>query len=417
MDLSYAHGASSVVLLGETIGENLARTAARVPDHEALVVPFQGVRLTYRQLDAAVDEVAKGLLGARAGQGRAHRHLEPEQRRVGAAAVRHGADRSDPRQPQPRLPHARGGLRAPAERVPDAGGGHRVQGIELRGHGGRGARRSCPHWRPSSGSARRTGTTCWRGRPTRQRRGAGRAGRRRSPSTTRSTSSTPAAPPAFPKGATLSHHNILNNGYFVGEGCAYTEADRVCIPVPFYHCFGMVLGNLACTTHGAAMVIPAPAFDPVATLQTVQDERCTSLYGVPTMFIAELSHPDFAALRPVVAADGDHGRLALPGRGDEAVHQRDAHGRGHDLLRHDRDVAGVDPDAASTIPIDKRVGSVGRVHPHVEVKVVDPATGLVAAQGRGRRAVHPRLLRDARLLERPGAHGRGDRRRPVDAHR
>ena len=114
----------------------------------------------------------------------------------------------------------------------------------------------------------------------------------------------------FPKGATLSHHNILNNGYFVGEGCAYTEADRVCIPVPFYHCFGMVLGNLACTTHGAAMVVPAPAFDPAATLQAVQDERCTSLYGVPTMFIAELDLPDFARLRPVVAAHRDHGRLA-----------------------------------------------------------------------------------------------------------
>src|SRR5690242_20353288 len=99
----------------------------------------------------------------------------------------------------------------------------------------------------------------------------------------------------FPKGATLTHHNILNNGFFVGEGCRYDETDRVCIPVPFYHCFGMVLGNLACTTHGAAMVIPAPAFDPAASLQTVQDERCTSLYGVPTMFIAELALPDFAS--------------------------------------------------------------------------------------------------------------------------
>ena len=98
----------------------------------------------------------------------------------------------------------------------------------------------------------------------------------------------------FPKGATLSHHNILNNGFFVGEGCGYTEADRVCIPVPLYHCFGMVLGNLACTTHGAAMVLPAPGFDPDATLEAVAAERCTSLYGVPTMFIAELGLDDFA---------------------------------------------------------------------------------------------------------------------------
>src|SRR5207248_2133052 len=111
----------------------------------------------------------------------------------------------------------------------------------------------------------------------------------------------------FPKGATLSHHNILNNGYFVGHSLGYTEHDRVCIPVPFYHCFGMVLGNLACTTHGATMVIPAEAYDPVVTMQTVQDERCTSLYGVPTMFIGELDHPrfkefDFSSLRTGIMA-------------------------------------------------------------------------------------------------------------------
>ena len=99
----------------------------------------------------------------------------------------------------------------------------------------------------------------------------------------------------FPKGATLSHHNILNNGYFIGEFCGYTEQDRVCIPVPLYHCFGMVLGNFAITTHGAAMVIPGESFDPLAVMKTVQDERCTSLYGVPTMFIAELEHPEFSA--------------------------------------------------------------------------------------------------------------------------
>ncbi len=98
----------------------------------------------------------------------------------------------------------------------------------------------------------------------------------------------------FPKGATLTHHNLLNNGFFVGEGCGYTEADRVCIPVPFYHCFGMGMGNLGCTSHGATMVIPAPGFDPALTLRAVQEERCTSLYGVPTMFIAELGLPDFA---------------------------------------------------------------------------------------------------------------------------
>ena len=108
----------------------------------------------------------------------------------------------------------------------------------------------------------------------------------------------------FPKGATLSHHNILNNGFFIGEGCGYSDADRVCIPVPLYHCFGMVLGNLACTTHGAAMVYPAEAFDPEATLAAVQAERCTSLYGVPTMFIAELEHPASATSTSPASAPG-----------------------------------------------------------------------------------------------------------------
>ena len=131
----------------------------------------------------------------------------------------------------------------------------------------------------------------------------------------------------FPKGATLTHHNLLNNGFFVGEGCGYTEADRICIPVPFYHCFGMVMGNLAATSHGATMVIPAPGFDPALTLQAVQDERCTSLYGVPTMFIAELGAAELRRLRPLHPAHRDHGRLAVPGGGDEAGGQRDGHGR------------------------------------------------------------------------------------------
>ena len=152
----------------------------------------------------------------------------------------------------------------------------------------------------------------------------------------------------FPKGATLTHHNILNNGYFIGEMLRYTEQDRVCIPVPFYHCFGMVLGNLACTTHGAAMVDPRRGFDPLAALETVQQERCTSLYGVPTMFIAELEHPDFSEVRLLVAAHRDHGRLALPGRGDEEGADGHAHAGGDDLLRHDRDLAGLDAVARPT---------------------------------------------------------------------
>ena len=152
-----------------------------------------------------------------------------------------------------------------------------------------------------------------------------------------------------PKGATLTHHNILNNGFFIGEAMRLTERDRVCIPVPLYHCFGMVLGNLACVTHGAAMVYPGEGFEPQAVLETVAAERCTALYGVPTMFIAELDHPDFArhdlsSLRTGIMA-GSPCPIEIMRRSD----QRHAHARRDDLLRHDRDEPGQHPDRASTI--------------------------------------------------------------------
>ena len=138
-----------------------------------------------------------------------------------------------------------------------------------------------------------------------------------------------------PKGVTLSHRNILNNGYLVGELLEYSEHDRICIPVPFYHCFGMVMGNLAATSHGSCMVIPAPGFDPAATLRAVQAERCTSLYGVPTMFIAELGLPEFAEFRLDSLRTGIMAGSPVPGRGDAQGDRAHAHARGLDLLRHD----------------------------------------------------------------------------------
>ncbi len=220
----------------------------------------------------------------------------------------------------------------------------------------------------------------------------------------------------FPKGATLSHHNILNNGYFIGEGCRYDERDRVCIPVPFYHCFGMVLGNLACTTHGAAIVVPAPAFEAEATLRTVEDERCTSLYGVPTMFIAELALPSFqqfdlSSLRTGIMA-GSPCPVEVMKQCVSAMHMDEV-----TICYGMTETSPVSTQTAADDPLDKRVASVGRVHPHVEVKIVDPVT---AAGGRPRglrRAVHPRLLRHARLLARRRQDQGGDRRRRVDAHR
>ena len=184
----------------------------------------------------------------------------------------------------------------------------------------------------------------------------------------------------FPKGATLSHHNILNNGFFVGELCNYTEADRICIPVPFYHCFGMVMGNLAATSHGACMVIPAPAFDPVATLETVQAERCTSLYGVPTMFIAELSTPDFAdydlsSLRTGIMA-GSPCPVEVMKQVIERMSMTEV-----SICYGMTETSPVSTQTRADDSLDRRVSTVGRVGPHLEVKVVDPETGRTVPRG------------------------------------
>jgi fatty-acyl-CoA synthase len=184
----------------------------------------------------------------------------------------------------------------------------------------------------------------------------------------------------FPKGATLSHHNILNNGFFIGEYCRYTQDDRVAIPVPFYHCFGMVLGNLACTTHGSAIVIPAPGFDPAATLRAVQAERCTSLYGVPTMFIAELAMPDFASydlssLRTGIMA-GSPCPVEVMKRVISEMHMTEV-----TIAYGMTETSPVSAQTRADEDMERRVSTVGRVHPHVEVKIIDPETGLVLPRG------------------------------------
>jgi fatty-acyl-CoA synthase len=184
----------------------------------------------------------------------------------------------------------------------------------------------------------------------------------------------------FPKGATLTHHSILNNGYFIGETLKYSEKDRVCIPVPFYHCFGMVLGNLACTTHGATIVVPAESYDPVMTMQTVQQERCTSLYGVPTMFIGELEHPrfkefDFSSLRTGIMA-GSPCPVEVMKKVTTVMHMPDM-----TICYGMTETSPVSTQSTTDDPLERRVSTVGRVHPHVEIKIVDPATGAVVPRG------------------------------------
>jgi fatty-acyl-CoA synthase len=185
----------------------------------------------------------------------------------------------------------------------------------------------------------------------------------------------------FPKGATLSHHNILNNGYFVARLQNLTHEDKLCIPVPLYHCFGMVMGNLGCITHGAAMVYPSEGFDPYSVLQTVQDEKCTSLYGVPTMFIAELDHPDFnkfdlSTLRTGVMA-GSPCPIEVMKKVNTLMNMRDV-----EICYGMTETSPVSTQTRLASPLEKRVSTVGVIHPHLEIKIIDPVTSQVVPLGK-----------------------------------
>ena len=220
----------------------------------------------------------------------------------------------------------------------------------------------------------------------------------------------------FPKGATLSHHNILNNGYFVGELCGYDEADRVCIPVPFYHCFGMVMGNLGAVTHGACMVIPAPGFDPAATLRAVQDERCTSLYGVPTMWIAELGVADLSAHDLSSLRTGIMAGSPCP----VEVMKRVVTDMGCAEVTICYGMTETSPVSTQTKSGRRhRTAGLHRRHraPACRGEGRRPRDRSGGRPGPARRVLHPGLLSHARVLERPGAHQRGDRWRRLDAHR
>lgn len=183
-----------------------------------------------------------------------------------------------------------------------------------------------------------------------------------------------------PKGATLSHFNVLNNAYFVGLGMGLREDDRLCVPVPLYHCFGMVMSNLACLIHGATTVYPSEGFDPAAVLDTVATERCTALHGVPTMFIAELEHPDFSkhdltSLRTGLMA-GSPCPVAVMSSVITRMHMRDV-GVAYGMT----ETSPVCFQSAVTDPVERRVSTIGRVQPHLEVKIVNPETGSIVPRG------------------------------------
>src|SRR6266567_2221013 len=354
--LSYSHGTSACALLGETIGENLRRIATTFGDSDAVVDVPSGRRWTYRQLDADVDAVAIGLLISA-------ESFKTSDYRAMIGAVRGELDELEELERVIFLGTAEwdallaaGGAAAGSAAAGSAGAGSAGAGsADLdRGAVGRGTGAA-----PADLLAARSAKLSFDDAINIQY-----------------TSGTT----GFPKGATLSHHNILNNGFFIGEMCRYTEQDRVCIPVPFYHCFGMVLGNLACTTHGACIVIPAPGFEPAATLRAVQQERCTSLYGVPTMFIAELALPDFAsydlsALRTGIMA-GSPCPVEVMKRVVSEMHMSEV-----TIAYGMTETSPVSAQTRADDDMDRRVSTVGRVHPHVEVKVIDPETGQVVPRG------------------------------------
>lgn len=394
--LSYVHGAHEVPLIGESIGVHLASIAERFGDNDALIVRHQNIRWTYREFDERVTRLAAGLLGlglepgarvgiwaqncaewvlvqfatARAGLimvniNPAYRRSELEYvlNKVQCSALilapafkssdyigmvqdiapeihhsRPGALQSA------RLPHLRHVVRLGAERTPGMANFDELlapPGVE-----------ALEALSKVQGSVQFD-----------------------DPVNIQFTSGTTGAP----KGATLSHHNILNNGFFIGEAMKLSMRDRLCIPVPLYHCFGMVLGNLACVTHGATMVFPGESFDPKAVLETVQAERCTGLHGVPTMFIAILDHPEFgqydlSTLRTGIMA-GSPCPAEVMSRVINYMHMGEitiAYGM--------TETSPVSFQSSVDDPVELRVTTIGRVHPHLEVKIVD-ANGQIVPRG------------------------------------
>ena len=378
MTLSYADGANATPLLGETIGDNLARTAAAHPDADALVSCHQGLRWTYAELDERVDRAAAALIAAGLGAGDRLGIWSPNRAewtllqyataRVGIIQVSvNPAYRTSELEYALHQSGCRMLVAAPSFKTSD----YAAMTAEVRPELPELERAiffDTPEWDEllEGGSAISTDEV--------RARAAEVAFD--DPVNIQYTSGTT----GFPKGATLSHHNILNNGYFVAEYIRLTGEDRLCIPVPFYHCFGQVMGNLGCTSHGACMVIPEASFEPAATLRAVQDERCTALYGVPTMFIAELGLSDFDtydlnSLRTGIMA-GSPCPVEVMRQVIDRMHMEDV-----TIAYGMTETSPVSTQTGTDDPLERRVATVGRVHPHVEVKVVEPGSSRALPRG------------------------------------
>ncbi len=390
--LSYSHGASDVPLLGETIGVNFDRTVARWGDRPGLISCAQGISWTYAQLGEKVDAFAAGLLtlglqpGDRVGIWSPN-NAEWIVTQFATAKAGLILVNINPAYRLSEVEYAlnkvgcRALITATRFKTSDYIGMVNTLAPELaRSKPGHLESGKLPHLRTViqiGESARGTvafETVYDKGGAAEQTRLAELVTTLQfdDPINIQFTSGTT----GLPKGATLTHHGILNNGFFDGETMHYTEADRVCIPVPMYHCFGMVIGALACVSHGAAIVFPGEGFDPLATLQAVASERCTSLYGVPTMFIAQLDHPDFGKFDLTSLRTGMMAGAPCP---IEVMRRciRDMHLTEMTIGYGMTETSPVSTQTKIGDPLEKQTGSVGRAHPHVEIKIVDQEGRIV----------------------------------------
>jgi fatty-acyl-CoA synthase len=375
---SYASGTSDVPLLADTIGDNFDRTAAKFPGNDAIVDHFTARRWTYAEMAAEVNALASGLLELGIGKGDRVGIWAPNlpewtftqyaTAKIGAILVNiNPAYRTH--ELEYVLNQAGVRLLVAAEKFKTSDYAAMISDVRPRCE-------ALEHVVSIGGddwdALRDRGRTA---DPARLAQVGGTLSAD-DPINIQYTSGTT----GFPKGATLSHHNILNNGFFVGELVNYSDADRICLSVPFYHCFGMVMGNLAATTHGACMVIPAPGFDPKATLAAVEAESCTSLYGVPTMFIAELADPDFddydlSTLRTGIMA-GSPCPVEVMKQVIDRMGMTEV-----SICYGMTETSPVSTQTRADDSVDRRVSTVGRVGPHLEVKVVDPGTGVTVPRG------------------------------------
>ena len=379
---SYAAGETTPALIEQTIGANFESTVAAHGDNEALVELASGRRWTYAELDAAVNAFARGLIGVGVAKGDRVGMWAPNcaewtiaqfaTAKVGAILVN-----VNPSYRTHEFSYAvnQSGMRLLISAESFKTSDYRAMVEEVTSSGA-----------ISGGLLERVvyiGTDDWEALvaegadlpedAVRQRMSTLAPG---DPINIQYTSGTT----GYPKGATLSHTNILNNGFFVTETLNFTHADRLCIPVPFYHCFGMVMANLGCTTHGATMVIPAPGFDPETTLRAVAAERCTALYGVPTMFIAMQNHPTFAdhdlsSLRTGCMA-GSICPVEVMKRCVNDMHMAEV-GIAYGMT----ETSPVSTQTRADDDLERRTATIGRVHPHVEIKVVDPVSGETVERG------------------------------------